>query len=205
MPLLDARLAVGAEADFGNAVAAAGSGLGGVELLCAEGLAGKLFRSAEWFRFARAELAGCAAFRVEGLGATWRCAVGTGARSERPSARCGACGCGTVRTRTVRVRAIWTRPEWTILARRSWVGRSCSAGTGEAAGARTFRARFVFHRFDAEAGRLAGDVVVVRSVVAAERTGAFATRRRRFRGSIGTESRFAARPFRTESRFCARS
>jgi hypothetical protein len=65
--LLNARLAVGAEADFGDAVAAAGRGLGGVELLRAEGLACGFLWSAKRLRFARAELAGCAAFRVEGF------------------------------------------------------------------------------------------------------------------------------------------
>ena len=85
MPLFHARLAVRAEANFWNAVASAGGWFGCVELPGAEGLAGELLRGAKRLCFARAELAGSAAFRVVGLGPTRRCAVGTGVWPEWPT------------------------------------------------------------------------------------------------------------------------
>jgi hypothetical protein len=87
VPLLDARLAVGTEADLGNTVSAAGGGLGRVESLRAKGLAREFLRSTERFRLAWAEFARCATFRVEGLRAPgWR-AIGTGARPKGPASR----------------------------------------------------------------------------------------------------------------------
>jgi hypothetical protein len=85
VPFLDARLAVWAEANFWNAVAPTWSWFGCVELPGAEGLAGELLRGAKRLCFARAELAWSAAFRVEGLGPTRRCAVGPSAWPEWPT------------------------------------------------------------------------------------------------------------------------
>jgi hypothetical protein len=97
MPFLDARLAVGAEADFRNAVASAGSGFSGVELLRTKGLglASELFRGSEGIGFARTEFARSTTFRVEGFRTAGLCTVGTGTWPEGTSAGGWARGGGT--------------------------------------------------------------------------------------------------------------
>jgi hypothetical protein len=95
MPFLDARLAVGAEADFRNAVASAGGWLRRIEFFRAEWLSRKLLRSTEWLRFARTEFARSTTFRVEGFRTAGLCTVGTGTWPEGTSAGGWARGGGT--------------------------------------------------------------------------------------------------------------
>ena len=206
MPLLDARLAVGAEAHFGNAVAAAGSWLRCVEFLRAKGFAGELLRSAKGSCFAWAKLTRCAAFRIEGFGSPgWavRTCANPSVWPERSSSGCWATRAGTIERRPIGTGTEW--PRWSRIWTR-WPSRGrpkrlsaarapCAGPVKAAAWAGAFGTRFIFDRLDAETGRLAGDVIVVRSVVAAKGTCAFTARGARFGGSFRTESWLAAWAF----------